>query len=247
MSVTDAVMAAIGLFSSCEAAASNDCRMSSVRLYSSASRSSCSSRSACTTSATSSANVRTTRVSAAVSGERSPTKTNEPTRAGPTRNGNAVAEVAAGSPSSRTEARTNPRRSAARPSAGVRPSARSDTSTWLRSNSSRTSASRSSAAVARSCATPTSHEINSDIAMNAKKATTYSVRSRSKVPYGGRNPTLYSADPTIAATMPGTTPPSHDATTTGTRNANAVRVCDSCTRKGSITAAIARGPSVATR
>ena len=105
---------------------------------------------------------------------------------------------------------------------GVRPSARSDTSTWLRSNSSRTSASRSSAAVARSCATPTSHEINSDIAMNARNATTYSVRSRSNVPYGGRNPTLYSADPTIAATMPGTTPPSHDATTTGTRNANAV-------------------------
>ena len=32
MSVTDAVMAATGLFSSCEAAASNDCRMSSVAL-----------------------------------------------------------------------------------------------------------------------------------------------------------------------------------------------------------------------
>ena len=132
---------------------------------------------------------------------------------------------------------TNPSRSAARASAGVSPSARSDTSTWLRSNSRRTSASRSSAALARSRATPTSHEITSDSARKPRKAPRYSGRSRSNVPYGGRKPTLNRAEDTIAATTPGQTPPSHEAATTGTRNRNASSVCVRSARIGSMRAA----------
>ena len=140
---------------------------------------------------------------------------------------------------------TNPSRSAARASAGVSPSARSDTSTWLRSNSRRTSASRSSAALARSRATPTSHEITSDKARKPKNAPRYSGRSRSNVPYGGRKPTLNRAEETIAATTPGQTPPSHEAATTGTRNKNASSVAVRSARIGSMRAASTPAPTVA--
>ena len=52
------------------------------------------------------------------------------------------------------------------------------------------------------------------------------------MPYGGRNPTLNSAEDTIAAVTPGHTPPSHDAATTGIRKSNASRVGVRSVRNG---------------
>ena len=187
-SVTEVVIAATGLFSSCEVAASSARRKASVRRYTSASRSVRSSRSACRTSATWSANVRSTRDSARDSGGRSPTSTSVPTDSSPTRSGNCTAPVASatsiGSSGSRRYAITYPRRSAARASVGVTTSGRSGASarSRLRSKSRRTSASRASAAAARSRANPTSAEITIDIDRKASSAATYSDRSRENVP-----------------------------------------------------------------
>ena len=65
------------------------------------------------------------------------------------------------------------------------------------------------------------------------------------MPYGGRKPTLNSAEDTIAAVTPGQTPPSQDAATTGIRKRNASSVGVRSVRSGTRTAASAPAPSVA--
>ena len=168
-SVTDAVIAATGLFSSCEAAARSERRMSSVapiQLGLSKLRLEALARHHQRHLVGEGAHHPCLRLR-----QRRPVP-DEDQRSdrGPA---HTQREAEATAPRRRPRPGRRPSRTrAARrhgPAPATSPSARSDTSTWLRSNSRRTSASRSSAAAARSRATPTSHEITSDIARNAEE------------------------------------------------------------------------------
>ena len=56
---------------------------------------------------------------------------------------------------------------------------------------------------------------------------------------------MKSADETIAAATPGPTPPSHEATTTGTKKKNASSVCATSVRNGRRIPAATTEPTVA--